>query len=99
MARDRLVEFETQLLQCNEDLDLAKQKLNEFISSVSDNNEREVELQRQVSQLQHEVKRLTGELATLEAKLKALSSKVFFYIFPLVLIIVFFNLAFKITPL
>uniref|UniRef100_A0A915LMB8 Uncharacterized protein n=1 Tax=Meloidogyne javanica TaxID=6303 RepID=A0A915LMB8_MELJA len=52
-----------------------KQKLNEFISSVSDNNEREVELQRQVSQLQHEVKRLTGELATLEAKLKALSSK------------------------
>ncbi|CAK5074944.1 unnamed protein product [Meloidogyne enterolobii] len=75
LARDRLVEYETQLVQCNEDLDLAKQKLNEFISSVSDNNEREVELQRQVSQLQHEVKRLTGELATLEAKLKALSSK------------------------
>uniref|UniRef100_A0A915MT02 Structural maintenance of chromosomes protein n=1 Tax=Meloidogyne javanica TaxID=6303 RepID=A0A915MT02_MELJA len=74
-ARDRLVEYESQLLQCNEDLDLAKQKLNEFISLVSDNNEREVELQRQVSQLQHEVKRLTGELATLEAKLRALSSK------------------------
>lgn len=74
-ARDRLTELETQIVQCNEDLDLAKQKLNEFISSVSENNEREVELQRQVSHSQHELKRLTGELATLEAKMRSLSSK------------------------
>ena len=63
-------------MQCNEDLDLAKQKLNEFISSVSESNEREVDLQRQVSHCQREVKRLAGELGTLEAKLKILSSKV-----------------------
>lgn len=73
--------MESQLTQCNVDLDSAKQKLNEFINSASDSNDRELDLQRKISQLQHGLKHINSELSLCEDKLKTLSSKVYFFYF------------------
>ena len=56
----------------------AKRALNEFMESIGERNDEEVELQKSVDELKRELKGVEAEIATLDALIKAIDAKVGF---------------------
>jgi chromosome segregation ATPase len=75
-AKNHLAELDEALDQLKINLEAAKQALNEFVQSIGERNNEEIELQKQVEELRRELKQMDTQLANIEAKSKSYSSKV-----------------------